>query len=49
MSMKRLKTSYGEEMKKIKIKDIGKLLSQWDKEFIVFAPSRETGVSQMSR
>ncbi len=34
-------------MKKIKKQDIGRLLSQWHKEFTVFVPSRETGVAEM--
>ncbi len=34
-------------MKKVKKQDISKLLSQWQKEFTVFVPSRETGVVEM--
>lgn len=47
MRLQRLRTSYGEEMKKVLKKDIQKILSQWQKEFTVFVPSRETGVSEM--
>jgi ferredoxin len=35
-------------MKKVAKKDIGKLLDQWQKEFIVYVPSRETGTADMS-
>ena len=35
--------------KKIKKKDIGKLLKDWSQEFTVFVPSRETGVATMTR
>jgi len=34
-------------MKKVKKKDIDKLLSQWHKEFTVFVPSKESGVAEM--
>ncbi len=34
-------------MKKIKKQDIAKLLSQWQKEFAVFVPSREGGAAEM--
>lgn len=47
MRMKRRKISYGEKMVKIKKKDIGTLLSQWNKEFTVFAPSRADGIAKM--
>jgi len=36
-------------MTKIKKRDIGKLLSQWGKEFSIFVPSRETGVVKMAK
>ena len=49
MNMKRLTTWCGEEMTQIKKKDIGNLLSQWNKEFSVFAPSRETGIVKMAK
>ena len=49
MRLKKPKTSYGEEMKKVQKKDIYKLLSQWHEEFTVFVPSKETGVAQMTR
>jgi len=49
MRLKKPKTSYGEEMKKVQKKNIYKLLSQWHKEFTVFVPSKETGVAQMTR
>lgn len=35
-------------MKKIKKQDIDKLLRQWQKDFTVFVPSRETGVAEMA-
>jgi len=35
--------------RKINKKDIGKLLSEWSKEFTVFVPSRESGVAQMAK
>jgi ferredoxin len=34
-------------MKKVAKKDIDKLLAQWQKEFNVYVPSRETGVAEM--
>jgi sulfhydrogenase subunit beta (sulfur reductase) len=34
-------------MKKVAKKDLQKLLGQWQKEFTVFVPSRETGVAKM--
>jgi sulfhydrogenase subunit beta (sulfur reductase) len=34
-------------MRKVAKKDINKLLSQWQKGFTVFVPSRETGVAEM--
>ncbi len=34
-------------MKKIKKQDLAKLLDQWQKEFTVFVPSRESGVAEM--
>ena len=35
-------------MKKVKKQDIAKLLSQWQKEFTVFVPSRENGAAEMA-
>ena len=35
--------------KTIRKKDTEKLLSQWSREFTVFAPSRDDGVSQMAK
>jgi sulfhydrogenase subunit beta (sulfur reductase) len=35
-------------MKKVKKQDIAKLLSQWQKDFTVFAPSRESGKAEMA-
>jgi ferredoxin len=35
-------------MKKVKKQDIAKLLSQWQKDFIVFVPSRESGTAEMA-
>jgi len=35
-------------MKKVKKQDIGKLLSQWQKEFTVFVSSKESGVAEMT-
>ena len=37
----------GELMKKVAKKDIQKLLSQWQKEFTVFVPSKGNGVAEM--
>ena len=34
-------------MKKIRKKDIASILSQWQKDFAVFTPSRESGVAKM--
>jgi ferredoxin len=35
-------------MKKIKKQDIAKLLSQWQKDFTVFVPSKESGTAEMA-
>ena len=35
--------------KKVNKKDIGKLLSQWSEEFVVFVPSKENGVAMMAK
>ncbi|MFC1950205.1 4Fe-4S dicluster domain-containing protein [Chloroflexota bacterium] len=35
--------------KKISNKDVAKLLSEWNQEFKLFVPSRETGISVMAR
>jgi sulfhydrogenase subunit beta (sulfur reductase) len=35
-------------MKKVNKQDISKLLSQWQKEFTVFVPSRQSGVAEMA-
>lgn len=48
MSLRKPKTSYGKDMKKVAKKDIAKLLSQWQKEFAVFVPSKESGVAEIT-
>jgi len=48
MYRRKRKTLSGDNMKKIKKKDIGNLLSQWQPDFTVFTPSRATGVVEMS-
>ncbi len=35
--------------KKIKKRDIGKLLNEWGQEFTVFVPSKESGIATMSK
>jgi sulfhydrogenase subunit beta (sulfur reductase) len=35
-------------MKKIKTQDIARLLGQWEKDFTIFVPSRESGVAEMA-
>jgi sulfhydrogenase subunit beta (sulfur reductase) len=35
-------------MKKVKKQEIAKLLSQWQKDFTVFAPSKESGTAEMA-
>ncbi len=47
MSRKRQRTSYDKTMKKIKKKDIGNLLRQWQSDFAVFTPSRKSGTARM--
>ncbi len=35
-------------MKKINKQEIGKILAQWQKDFTVFVPSRESGAAEMA-